>query len=244
VSAAPRIGLASYLTQARFGAWELPCALVPAGYVEGIRLAGGLPVIFPPTDEGAEEADALLDAVDGLVLIGGGDLGAGLYQAEPHPETQPSDEVRDRFELALLEAARARDLPVLGICRGMQLLNVAAGGRLDQHLDDQHDGTMHRPAPGSFATHAVGLEAGTRVGQLLGDEVAVQSTHHQGIERVGNGLVASGKAPDGTVEAIEDPRSAFCVGVLWHPEEEPATGGAPLFRALVEAARGRRDAAA
>jgi putative glutamine amidotransferase len=244
VSTPPRIGLASYLTQARFGAWEMPSALVPAGYVEGIRLAGGLPVVFPPTAEGAENAASLLRAVDGLVLIGGGDLGAELYGAEPHPEAQPRDELRDRFELALLEAARAVDMPVLGICRGMQLLNVAAGGSLDQHLADEHDLTMHRPGPGAFATHAVGLEPDSRVGRLLGDEVAVQSTHHQGIATVGDGLTAAGRAPDGTVEAIEDPRATFCVGVLWHPEEEPASGGAPLFRGLVEAAQARRDAAA
>jgi gamma-glutamyl-gamma-aminobutyrate hydrolase PuuD len=244
VTAPPRIGLASYLTQARFGAWEMPSALVPAGYVEGIRLAGGLPVVFPPTPEGAREAATLLEAVDGLVLIGGGDLGADLYGAEPHPQTQPRDELRDRFELSLLEAARVADMPVLGICRGMQLLNVASGGSLDQHLADSHDGAMHRPEPGSFATHSVGLESGTRVGQLLGDEVAVQSTHHQGIAAVGEGLVPAGRAPDGTVEAIEDPEAFFCVGVLWHPEEEPASGGAPLFRGVVEAARARRAARA
>ena len=155
---------------------------------------------------------------------------------EPHSETVTAEELRDRFEVALARAARARRLPTLGICRGMQLLNVVYGGDLEQHLADVVDPLPHRPGPGQFGDHPVAVAEGTATGDMLGDAVSVRSTHHQGVRRVGDGLVVAGRAPDGTVEAIEDPPSPFCVGVLWHPEEQAGTGGA---RRCSGAGRGR-----
>jgi putative glutamine amidotransferase len=241
----PRIGITAYASQARFGHWDIPTTLIPQGYVDGVRLAGGLPVVLPPTPEGGESADEVLDGLDGLILSGGGDVDPELYGApERHPETQPREEARDPFELALAEAARRRGLPTLGICRGMQVLNVLAGGTLHQHLGDQLDLPTHRPGPGRFGSHEVALSPGSASAAMLGDHVDVQSTHHQGIDRLGEGLIATGHSPDGLVEALEDPSQPFCVGVQWHPEEEPGSGGAPLFAGLVEAARAHRLQAA
>jgi putative glutamine amidotransferase len=242
--ARPRIGLAAYWTEASWTYWKLPVALVPAGYVEGVRLAGGLPLVLPPTPEGAAEPSEVLDAIDGLVLIGGPDLGVDLYGSpDPHPETGEKQERRDAFELALLLEARRRKQPVLGICRGMQLLDVAAGGDLVQHLADTTDITPHRPKAGVFGRHEVETEEDTHAAFLLGPTVAVHSAHHQGIGRLGNGLIVSARAHDGQIEAIEDPAQPFCLGVLWHPEEDPEGAGAPLFRALVEASSTFRDRA-
>jgi len=194
--------------------------------------------VLPPTPEGAAEPGEVLDALDGLLLIGGPDLGVDLYGSpEQHPETSPKQERRDAFELALLLEARRCGLPVLGICRGMQLLDVSAGGDLVQHLADTIDPAPHRPGPGIFGRHGVELEAGTLAASILGETVDVHSAHHQGVGRVGEGLVVSARAPDGQIEAVEDPAVPFCLGVLWHPEEDPEGAGAPLFRALVEAAR-------
>jgi putative glutamine amidotransferase len=222
---------------ARWTYWDLPVALVPAGYIEGVRLAGGLPLVLPPTPEGAAEPGEVLDAIDGLCLIGGPDLGVDLYGSPAaHPETGPKQERRDAFEHALLLEARRRGMPVLGICRGMQLIDVAAGGDLVQHLADTIDPTPHRPAPGVFGRHAVALEPGTQTAEILGATVDVHSAHHQGVGRVGEGLVVAARAHDGQIEAVEDPAQPFCLGVLWHPEEDPLGAGGTLFRAFVEAA--------
>jgi gamma-glutamyl-gamma-aminobutyrate hydrolase PuuD len=242
----PRIGLGAYWTDASWTYWNLPVALVPAGYVEGVRLAGGVPLVLPPTPDGAAQPGDVIDAIDGLVLIGGPDLGVDLYGSpEAHPETGPKQHRRDAFELALLLEARRRALPVLGICRGMQLIDVAAGGTLTQHIGDHTDISQHRPEPGVFGRHRVELAEGTLAASILGAPIDVHSAHHQGIERVGDGLVVSARAHDGEVEALEDPAQSFCLGVLWHPEEDPEGAGAPLFRALVEAAeryaRGAED---
>jgi gamma-glutamyl-gamma-aminobutyrate hydrolase PuuD len=240
----PRIGLAAYWTEASWTYWTLPVALVPAGYVEGVRLGGGLPLILPPTPEGAAEPAEVLDAIDGLLLIGGPDLGLDLYGSpDPHPETGVKQERRDAFELSLLLEARRRRMPLLGICRGMQLLDVAAGGDLIQHLADATDLMPHRPEAGVFGRHEVETEQGTHAAFLLGPRVAVHSAHHQGVGRLGEGLIVSARAHDGQIEAVEDPEQPFCLGVLWHPEEDPQGAGAPLFRALVEAARTYRDQA-
>jgi gamma-glutamyl-gamma-aminobutyrate hydrolase PuuD len=183
--------------------------------------------------------DETLAAVDGLIFSGGSDLDPELYGQEPHAETVGVVAARDRAELVLLTAALARDLPVLAICRGSQVLNVALGGDLVQHLPDVVGDERHKHTPGEFADHDVTLEEGTRIGALLGDRAPVKSHHHQGIGRLGNGLRVSAHAEDGAVEAIEDPARRFTLGVLWHPE---AGEDLKLFEALVEeAARFRAE---
>ncbi|HEY3728716.1 MAG TPA: gamma-glutamyl-gamma-aminobutyrate hydrolase family protein [Solirubrobacteraceae bacterium] len=225
------IGITSYLAQARWGFWDLPAALVPLGYANAVAAAGGRPVLLPPMLDGVAET---LDAVDGLIFCGGPDIDPAVYGQRPGPETAAVSPERDPAELALLRAALDEEVPVLGICRGMQLLNVAYGGTLIQHLPAVvgHDG--HRTRPGSFDVHEVVLAPGTRVEAILGERAEGCSGHHQGIDAVGDGLTAAGWAADGSVEALEDPEQRFALGVLWHPEEGEDHR---LFAALVEAAR-------
>ena len=232
----PLVGITTYVTPARFGVWEAESVLVPADYVNAVKRAGGRPLLVPPSEDGVEET---LAAVDGLIFSGGSDLDPELYGQEPHAETVGVVAARDRAELVLLTAALARDLPVLAICRGSQVLNVALGGDLVQHLPDVVGDARHKHTPGEFADHDVTLEEGTRIGALLGDRAPVKSHHHQGIGLLGNGLRASAHAEDGVVEAIEDPARRFTLGVLWHPE---AGEDLKLFEALVEeAARFRAE---
>jgi gamma-glutamyl-gamma-aminobutyrate hydrolase PuuD len=232
----PLVGITTYVTPARFGVWEAESVLVPADYVNAVKVAGGRPLLVPPSEDGVDET---LAAVDGLIFSGGSDLDPELYGQEPHAETVGVVAARDRAELVLLTAALARDLPVLAICRGSQVLNVALGGDLVQHLPDVVGDERHKHTPGEFADHDVTLEEGTRIGALLGDRAPVKSHHHQGIGRLGNGLRASAHAEDGVVEAIEDPARRFTLGVLWHPE---AGEDLKLFEALVEeAARFRAE---
>ena len=231
----PLVGITSYAEErVRFGSWEVSAALVPLDYVAAVERAGGRPLLLPPSDHGAEETVA---ALDGLVLSGGSDLDPALYGQEAHPETRFRRE-RDRAELALLEAALERDLPVLAICRGSQVLNVARGGDLVQHLPEQvgHDG--HRETRGVFSEHGVRVEPDSRLGSVLRD-TEVKSHHHQGLGRVGDGLRPVAWAEDGSLEAVEDPARRFAVGVLWHPE---AGDDAALFEALVVEARVHREA--
>ena len=242
--ARPRIGISSYWTPTSWGPWQgVPATLVPGGYVEGVRLVGGAPLVVPADPGYVADPGEALDALDGLVLIGGGDIDPRLYGAEPHPATDPPNPRRDEVELALLEAALERDLPVLGICRGFQLLNVARGGDLVQHLGDDGDLRVHRADPGVFGRHHVRATGGVLAGLFPGG-VEVHSHHHQGIGRVGERLAVTARSDDGGIEGLEDPDLSFCVGVLWHPEEDRDAAGLPLFRALVEAARvarARRD---
>ena len=203
-------------------------------YVEMLERAGARPLLVPPSESGVEET---LDALDGLLLSGGADLDPASYAAEPHPETSGTRPARDRAELALLEAALARDLPVLAVCRGSQILNVARGGDLVQHLPDVVGHEEHRAVPGIFSEHPVRIEDGSRLGALVGGHAPVKSHHHQGFGRVGEGLREVAWADDGTVEALEDPSQRFALGVLWHPE---AGEDARLFEALVDEARAYR----
>jgi gamma-glutamyl-gamma-aminobutyrate hydrolase PuuD len=210
--------------------------MVPAAYVRAIERAGGHVLVLPPAPDDVEQT---LELVDGIIFSGGSDLAPEHYGSDPHPATDPPRPQRDRFELTLLKAALARDVPVLAVCRGSQLLNVARGGDLVQHLPEVvgHDDHMH--TPGEFADHDVNLEPASRVGRLLGDRAQVKSHHHQGYGRIGEGLRETGWAEDGTVEALEDPSKRFAVGVLWHPEEGEDMA---LFEALVrEAAQYREE---
>jgi putative glutamine amidotransferase len=226
----PIVGITTYLVPAAFGAWDEEVALVPATYVHAVERAGGRPLLVPPADDAVAET---LDVVDGIVFSGGSDLDPELYGQAPHPETTDVHEGRDRAELALLTGALARDLPVLAICRGSQVLNVALGGDLVQHLPEVVGHDEHKHTPGVFADHDVTLESGTRLGALLDANTRVKSHHHQGFGRLGSGLRVAARAEDGAVEAIEDPARRFAFGVLWHPE---AGDDARLFEALVEEA--------
>jgi gamma-glutamyl-gamma-aminobutyrate hydrolase PuuD len=230
----PVVGITTYLLAARFGNWHTESALVPADYLPAIERAGGRPLLVPPSTDGIEET---LDSLDGIVFSGGSDIDPELYGHEQHPETKEVHRVRDDAELALLRAALERDMPVLAICRGSQVLNVARGGDLEQHLPDSLGHELHKERLGEFSDHEVSVETGSRLGGIVGDRIPVKSSHHQGFGRIGDGLVTTAQADDGTIEALEDPSRRFAVGVLWHPEEGE---DAALFRALVKEAAAYR----
>jgi gamma-glutamyl-gamma-aminobutyrate hydrolase PuuD len=227
----PIIGITTYITSATFENWTEDSALVPADYVRAVEVAGGRPLLVPPSEDGMEET---LEVLDGIIFSGGSDLDPTTYGQEPHPETKGIVADRDRAELTLLEAALARDMPVLAVCRGSQVLNVALGGDLVQHLPEVVGHDDHKHTPGEYADHDVDLVPETRLAALLGDHAPVKSHHHQGFGRLGSGLRAAARADDGTVEALEDPERRFALGVLWHPE---AGEDMRLFEALVEEAR-------
>jgi len=231
----PLIGITTYVEPARWGHWELEAALIPHDYVASVEEAGGRALLVPPSDDTVDET---LDALDGIVFTGGADIEPAEYGAEPHPETAGVRHDRDASELELMRAALERDMPVLGICRGIQVLNVVRGGDLHQHLPEVvgHERHKHDP-PGVFIDHEVAIEPDTRLASILGDTHGVKSHHHQGLNRLGEGLVEAARADDGTVEAIEDPGRRFALGVLWHPE---AGDNKRLFEALVEEAKAYR----
>jgi gamma-glutamyl-gamma-aminobutyrate hydrolase PuuD len=226
----PVVGITTYVTSAKWSYWELDAALVPAAYVQAVARAGGRPLLVPPSQDAVDET---LDALDGLIFSGGSDLDPDLYGQEPHPETFGIRQERDRAELALLSAALERDMPVLAICRGSQVLNIARGGDLVQHLPEVVGDEKHKHTPGTFADHDVTLEPGTRLESLLGDRAPVKSHHHQGFGRLGEGLEVAALAEDGTIEAVEAPDRRFALGVLWHPE---AGEDMKLFEELVKEA--------
>ena len=232
----PIIGITSYADRVQFGVWDFPAALIPLAYTDAVERAGGRPLIVPPSDSGVEETLAVLD---GLLLSGGEDVDPAAYGAEAHSETMGTRPERDRAELALLEAALARDLPVLAVCRGSQVLNIARGGDLVQHLPDVLGHDRHRHTPGLFADHDIELAADSMLGSTLGQRAPVKSHHHQGFGRIGEGLREVAWADDGTVEGLEDPDRRFALGVLWHPEEGEDLA---LFARLVEEARRYRSA--
>jgi putative glutamine amidotransferase len=237
------IGISSYGEEARWGPWQLPCALLPLAYAEQVAAAGGVPVLLPPLP-GESAAVARLD---GVILSGGGDLDPAGYGAPPHPETTRVQPERDRAELNLLAAARAARVPVLAICRGLQIVNTACGGTLQQHLPEGGGpgACKHSAAPGMFGTHQVRVAPGSRLASLLGPPangggerwLDVPTAHHQAVDRLGAGLVATAWAADGTIEAVEPAnRDEFLIAVQWHPEQ----GTDPrLFQALLAAARRR-----
>lgn len=225
----PVIGISAYREQARWGVWDMPTVLVPAGYVDKVAAAGGLPLVLPPSTSLDPQ---VLDLLDGLVLAGGADLDPQRYGEPAHPETSGWRPDRDAGELAVLDGALRRDLPVLGICRGLQVMAVHAGGRLEQHLPDVVGHERHRPEPGVFGEHGVRLAEGSLVHAALGARATVRSYHHQGVADAGS-LTVTGWADDGTVEVVEVPGRRFALGVLWHPE---AADDPRLFDALVAAA--------
>ena len=230
----PLIGLSTYVEDARHGAWDELCALLPYSYVRAVAEAGGCPVLLPPSPSGAPE---VLEAVDGLVLTGGPDVDPRLYGSSPHSETDSPRQGRDAWEMALCSTALQRDLPLLAICRGLQLLNVSLGGTLHQHLPEVVGHDAHRETLGHTRPNHVVLAPGSTVAAILGPETEGRCHHHQGIDRLGEVVRAVGFADDGSVEAIEVVDAGFAVGVQWHPEEESRDGR--LFVALVEAARRR-----
>jgi putative glutamine amidotransferase len=233
--ARPIVGITTYVEEASWGHWVAPAALIPFSYVRAVERAGGRALLVPPDGDGVEET---LEALDGLILSGGNDVDPAAYGAEPHAATGGVRPERDRAELALLEAALARDMPVLAVCRGSQLLNVARGGDLVQHLPEVVGDEKHRETPGVFSEHGVRVDPESRLGALVGERAPVQSHHHQGFGRVGAGLREAAWADDGTLEAVEDPSKRFALGVLWHPEEGE---DAALFAALVDEARAYRE---
>jgi putative glutamine amidotransferase len=207
----------------------LDAALVPAAYVRAVTRAGGVPLLVPP---GAAYEETL-DSVDGLIFSGGSDLDPELYGEDAHPETDGWVRERDDFELGLMQAALARDVPLLAICRGSQVLNVALGGDLEQHVPDRVETNVHKETPGVFADHDVAVLPGTKLSSIVGERADVKSHHHQGYGDLGTGLREAARAPDGTIEALEDPSRRFTLGVLWHPEEGEDLA---LFEALVREA--------
>ena len=238
----PVVGLSTYREPAAWGVWHEPADLLPASYADAVATAGAVPVLLPPAPAGAglpSAASSVLTALDGLVLSGGADVDPARYGADRSPQTGAARPDRDAWELALARAALAVDLPVLAICRGMQVLAVAAGGTLVQHLPDVvgHDG--HCPTPGVHGRHEV-LLAGGRLRDVLGERVVVATYHHQAVERPGAGLDVTGRAADGTVEAVEHRDASWAVGVQWHPE---AFDGAALFADFVRACARFRDRA-
>lgn len=225
----PIIGITAYAEPARWGVWDMRAVLVPEAYVRMVVEAGGRAVILPPDDAGAAE---LVRRLDGLVLAGGADIEPARYGAEPHDLTVTRPD-RDAGESAVLEAALDADLPVLGVCRGMELLAVAYGGTLHQHLPDVLGGaSKHAPAPGVYGSHLASFVAGSRAAAIFGERAEVNSYHHQAVDDPGK-LTITGRADDGVIEAVEDPARRFVFGVQWHPE---MAGDPRPFKALVEAA--------
>jgi putative glutamine amidotransferase len=230
----PTVGITAATERVSYGVWEeVPAVMSPVRYVRAVQRAGGRAILLPPDPEDARDAGEVLGLIDALLLTGGaGDLDPALYGQERHPETGPVNKVRDAYELALARAVLEREVPTLGVCRGMQVLNLAYGGTIEQHVPDAVGHEEHRHTPGTFADHEVRLEPGSLAARAAGTELtAVKSHHHQGVREIGDGLRITGwSTMDDIVEAVEDPGRKFVLGVLWHPEEDEKS---QLIRALV-----------
>jgi putative glutamine amidotransferase len=239
----PVIGLCSALVRARWGYWDATAALLSSAYVNAVQDAQGIALLIPPDSQLEREPDEVLDLIDGLILAGGSDIDPATYGEEPHPKTGTTVPQRDSFEIALARRACERDLPVLGICRGMQLLNVAFGGTLLQHLPEEVGHENHRLTPGSFdgSDHDVRLTGGSLAARAAGEEVHVtKSHHHQGIAELGDGLEITGLSTiDDLPEAVEAPDRRFVLGVQWHPEADESSR---VIAAFVAEARAYRNA--
>jgi putative glutamine amidotransferase len=226
----PLIGLSTYREQARWGVWDQPADLLPTLYADAVAAAGGVPVLLPPQDP--TSAPAAVSALHALVITGGADVDPDRYGAEPHPQTISWRTDRDAWEIALLEAADQRDLPVLGICRGMQVMAVQRGGTLEQHLPDDIGHETHSPGGDQFGNVDVSVREGTHLRALVGEHGNVACHHHQAV-REHPGFVPAAYADDGTMEAMEAPGDRFLLAVQWHPETRADAG---LFAGLVAAA--------
>jgi putative glutamine amidotransferase len=229
----PNIGITAATENVSYGVWdEIPALMSPASYADAVQRAGGRPLLLLPDPEDTEDPGEVLDLVDALILTGGaGDIDPALYGQERHPETGPIQGERDAYEIALVRGALEREMPILGICRGMQIINVVYGGSLEQHLPDVLGHEEHRHTPGTYSDHEVRLEPGSLAARATGEERSqAKSHHHQGIKGVGSGLAVTGWADDETVEALEDPSCPFVLGVLWHPEEDEKS---QVIKALV-----------
>lgn len=224
----PLIGISTYLERTRFGHWDVEAAVLYRGYLDCVVQAGGNPVMLPPVGAWNAETIAFLD---GLVIAGGADIDPAAYGAEKHEKTGEPHPTRDEAEFALVEAALKLDLPVLGVCRGMQVLNVALGGTLHQHIEG------HNPAPAVFEHTEIAVAEGSALHRVLGGRTTVQCHHHQSLDRIADGLKVTAQAPDGTVEAVELEGARFVVGVQSHPEQD--IEDLRLFEALVDVARSR-----
>jgi len=228
----PLIGITTYREQARWGFWDVPAVLLPANYADAVAESGGEPVLLPT---GAVSAEAV-GRLDGLVLAGGADVDPARYEEPAGPHTTATRPERDASEIALLQAALDRDLPLLAICRGMQLLNVLLGGTLIQHVPDVPGAHAHQLGLGLFAEREVRIDPDSAVGSILGPSATVDCHHHQALDRIARGVTASAWAEDDLVEAVEVSGRRFCLGVQWHPE---AADDRRLFTALVRAAGSR-----
>jgi len=235
----PVIGICTALEQAAWSVWDQQAALLPLSYVKAVQRAGGLVLMLPPDQRLVSDPDPVLELIDGLMLAGGADIDPASYEQEAHPETADTVPERDAFEIALVRGAIERDMPVLGICRGMQLINVARGGTRLQHLPERYGHHEHRRVLGSFdgADHDVALSEGSAAAGAAGEVAhATKSHHHQGVDRVGEGLIVTGTSTlDDLPEAIELPDKRFVLGVQWHPEADPAS---TVVDGFVDAARG------
>jgi putative glutamine amidotransferase len=234
----PVIGLCAAVETASWGVWTTPAHLLPREYADAVQRTGGIALILPPDPSAVQDPDALLDLLDALILAGGSDVDPAAYGATPHPATLGTNPERDAFEIALAQRAIARDMPFLGICRGMQVLNVARGGTLLQHLPESHGHEDHRRTPGTFegADHRVTLASGSLAARAAGEEDhRTLSHHHQAVDAIGDGLVVTGHSVlDDLPEAVELPDARFVLGVQWHPEADETSR---LIGALVDDAR-------
>ncbi|MFC0681334.1 gamma-glutamyl-gamma-aminobutyrate hydrolase family protein [Lysobacter korlensis] len=237
----PVIGVTTYLERAKTGVWDVPAAFLPKVYFDAVTRAGGIVVLLPPQPVGPGIAERVLDGLDGLILTGGKDVDPARYGQHPHPATDAPRTDRDEWEDALLRVALERRVPFFGICRGLQVLNVALGGTLHQHLPDVIGSSRYNAGGGIFTKNEVRLEPATRLASILAghDRLSVLSYHHQAIDRLADGLVVSASADDGVVQAVELSSSQFAIAVQWHPEE--SAEDLRLFDALVDAARVHAD---
>ena len=235
------IGVCTPQERAQWAVWDMTAAVVAANYLEAVWAAGARTMLIPPDPALIDDPASVIARIEGLLLLGGADIAADRYGQDPHPDSEPPQPVRDRVEIALVLAAAERGVPVLGICRGLQIINVARGGTLRQHLPDELADEIHRRHIGRFEgnAHDVRLADGSLAAQATGAPVhRVVSHHHQAIDELGDGLVASGWSDDGVVEAVEG-RRGYLLGVQWHPEADPDSS---VIASLVDAARRHRDA--